>query len=222
MIPNNFDGKWPRSTIDFVHANIVDKSCQIRVNNDYLDERSSDVVKPCTVFIEDLNIQLNDYMIREKLAKYAELNTIDRYLKDLDANKEQQMIVEDVNEREQLFLRMEHEVVQMKHDELLSSLHRDREVDANEDETKRLMRATGHDSDDQMSDDCQVVERHVVSINLSSSDDDMERGPTYKNVFPKDSSSKFEHQDSIFKFNEDDLKMLDIQKMKLMVSFARG
>lgn len=130
LVPNSLDGKWPLSTRDFVHANVVDKFCQIRVKNDYLNEKSSDVVKPCSLIIVDLNVELNKYMIKEEMAKYDDNNHFDRYLKIYDTHQRPHTMADKCgsSQKEQIFLRMEREVEQRdrdeNYDEIFSSLLR--------------------------------------------------------------------------------------------------
>ena len=95
-------------------------------------------------------------------------------------------------------------------------------MEANEDETKKLMRAADRISMDRMSDDCQLMEQHVIPIVVNSSDDNMEVGPSYKGFNPSNTSSKAAIQESIFKLTSDELKVLDIQNMKLTVSFVKN
>ena len=121
--PTN-DGKWPRSTIDWIHGAIVDQICQIRVNVDYLNEKSSDVVKPCSVIIEELNLKLNEHMIKNEMAVHKETDAIDEYLKTFYKNYNSEGNgVKEVPDKDEVYLKMKIDLEKKKCDEMLSGLN---------------------------------------------------------------------------------------------------
>lgn len=98
-------------------------------------------------------------------------------------------------------------------------IDREREIEADEEETKKLLCAADIDDVEETVDDCQLIEPHITFIELSD-DSDIEMVPTADSIFLSiDSSETLNCQNSIFKLMCDDLKVLDIQKMKLNVSF---